>query len=181
MKLTNGVGGVLSEVTIVNRKLVKKGEFEKTSEALFIWFLQMEEEGKPIYGPLLQSKALELNRNFSEGERLTANIGWLNRWKKGYGIGEKELNLTREKLLEDTASLTDDKEQIIKEECESFDENDSCNGVASNNSMFPVKTPVTSDENSSLSLQESKDGLSMSECSADIGEQNLNLLISEKH
>lgn len=140
----------------------------------------MEEDGKPISGPLLQSKALELNRNFSKGG-FTANIGWLNRWEKKYGIGEKELNLTGEKLLEDTASLTADKGQIIKEEHESFNENDSYDGMASNYNMFPVKTPVTSDENSSLIFHESKDGLSMSDCSDDIGEHNLELLTSQKH
>jgi transposase len=37
-----------------SRKTMKKGEFEKTSEALFLWFTQMREKGSPIYGQILQ-------------------------------------------------------------------------------------------------------------------------------
>jgi hypothetical protein len=46
---------------------MKKGEFEKTSEALFLWFTQMREKGSPISVPILQAKALAFHKHFNEG------------------------------------------------------------------------------------------------------------------
>jgi transposase-like protein len=78
---------------ILNRKTMKKGEFEQTSEALFLWFVQMRDKGSPISGPILQAKALEFHKHFNEGEeKFTASIGWLDRWKKRFGV--RNLNIT---------------------------------------------------------------------------------------
>lgn len=90
---------------ITVRKTMRKGEFEKTSEALFLWFLQRRKEGSPISGPILQSKALELHKRFNEGD-FTASSGWLERWKKRYGIGGKNFNLPEEILSAGTEEKT---------------------------------------------------------------------------
>jgi hypothetical protein len=52
----------------LNRKTMKKGEFEQTSEGLFLWFTQMRVKGSPIYEPILHAKALEFRKYFNEGE-----------------------------------------------------------------------------------------------------------------
>jgi hypothetical protein len=51
-----------------SRKTMKKREFEKTSEALILWFTQMRDKGSPISGPILQAKALEFHKHFNEGK-----------------------------------------------------------------------------------------------------------------
>lgn len=174
----------------VKRKTMKKGEFNKTSEALFMWFLQMKEEGNTVSGPILQSKALELNMNFREGDGFTASNSWFDRWKKRFGIGGKrlnltqknlsgdtdslsELNLTKKKLLEDAHALTTDKVQIITEENDSFDESSSCDESAINCNIPSMKTTGNINENLPLELDESKDGLPQPECSDLSGECNI--------
>jgi hypothetical protein len=47
---------------------MKKREFEKTSEALILWFTQMRDKGSPISGPILQAKALEFHKHFNESK-----------------------------------------------------------------------------------------------------------------
>jgi transposase-like protein len=61
----------------LSRKTMKKGEFEQTSEALFLWFTQMRDKGSPISGLILQAMALEFHKHFNKGtEQFTASIGW---------------------------------------------------------------------------------------------------------
>jgi hypothetical protein len=56
---------------------MKACEYEKVSEALFLWFTQ--QRGVPITGPLLQEKALVFHKEFNEGEsNFTASIGWID-------------------------------------------------------------------------------------------------------
>lgn len=158
---------------------MKKGEFKRTSEALFVWFLQMKEEGSPISGPILQSKALELNQNLNEGEGFTASNGWLDRWKKRYGIGGRWLNLTEDKLsvgIEDTVALTTDKIQMIKEESISFGENDRYDETVVIFNTFPGKTPEINYEQLPLKSKQSKKRLFVSEGSGVSGEHTLVLI-----
>jgi hypothetical protein len=70
-----------------DRKTMKKCEYEKVSEALFLWFTNQREKGMPITGPILQQKAPIFQKECNEGEPdFTASVGWLDRWKKQYGI-----------------------------------------------------------------------------------------------
>lgn len=75
------------EGTSQGRRSMKRAEYEKTSEALFLWFSQQRQKGCPISGPILQEKALFFRNQLKEGEDdFTASVGWLDRWKKRYGV-----------------------------------------------------------------------------------------------
>jgi hypothetical protein len=83
-----------------DRKTLKKSDFEKVNEALFMWFTQQREKGMPLTGPLLQEKAKMLAELLGdEGRDFCASSGWLDRFKKRYGI--RQLNLCGEKLSAD--------------------------------------------------------------------------------
>lgn len=89
-----------SENAVKIRKTMKVCEYENTSEALFLWYSQMRNKGVPISGPLLQEKALIFQKEFNDGEEgFTASTGWLDRWKKRYGL--RQLTVCGEKLSAD--------------------------------------------------------------------------------
>ncbi|KAG5322896.1 JERKL protein, partial [Pseudoatta argentina] len=96
------------------RKAMKFTEHTKVEEALFLWFVQQREKGAPISGSILQAKALSLYSHFpDEAEKeecFVASNGWLDRWKKRYGIRLMQFNTRGEKFFED-----DDVVNIFKE------------------------------------------------------------------
>jgi hypothetical protein len=128
---------------------MKKGEYEKTSEALFLWFTQMREKGSPISGPILQAKALEFHKHFKEGEEeFTASVGWLDRWKKSFGV--RQLNTTGEKLsacTEEIATFTTKLAKIIQEDFSS-DQMYNCDETGLNYKILPSKTFAAREEKS---------------------------------
>lgn len=52
-----------------DRKSMKKSDYEKTSEALFLWFSTQRQKGSPISGPILQEKVLFFRNKPEEGEK----------------------------------------------------------------------------------------------------------------
>lgn len=87
-----------------NRKTLKTSDFENVNEALFMWFTQQREKGMPLTGPLLQEKAKMLAELLGdEGKSFCASSGWLDRFKKRYGI--RQLNLCGEKLSADSDAV----------------------------------------------------------------------------
>ena len=151
---------------IALRKTMRKGDFEKTSEALFEWFLRMREQGISVTGPVLQSKALELHKHFNEGEEFTASSGWLERWKKRYGVSGKKLNITAETLSVDERETEVEqkwiKDEFVNEEVEplageeNLDDNYGCDEAVANRSIASEITPITNEENSSCLLYTSR-------------------------
>ena len=78
---------------------------KKMSEALFIWFTPQRQEGIPISGPILQEKVLFFRNELKEGEdNFTSSLGWLDRWKKRYGI--RQLEICSEKFSADSETVT---------------------------------------------------------------------------
>ncbi|GFW22884.1 jerky protein homolog-like [Trichonephila clavipes] len=60
-------------------------------------------EGKtkrnPLSGPIIQEKAIQLNKLMNGDASFSASIGWLDRWKKRHGV--RQLTITGEKLSSD--------------------------------------------------------------------------------
>ena len=52
---------------------MKKCEFDKTSESIFLWFTQLRKKGSPISGPILRGKILDFHKMFYAGEDFTAS------------------------------------------------------------------------------------------------------------
>ena len=78
---------------------MKKCEFDKTSESIFLWFTQLRKKGSPISGPILRGKILDFHKMFYAGEDFTGSSEWLDRWKKRYGV--RQLNISGKKLSAD--------------------------------------------------------------------------------
>lgn len=99
------------------RKTMKKCEYENVGEALYNWYKKQE---GPIAGPTLQEKALSFQKIFKEGgdSVFMASMGWLDRWKKRYGIKQIIVN---------------DKIATTKETTETFNEPNT-----NNNKSIPV-------------------------------------------
>ncbi|KAK9751913.1 Tc5 transposase DNA-binding domain [Popillia japonica] len=74
------------------RKSMKRGEYEKVDNSLFLWFTQNRQRGIPISGTILKQKAVSLSEELpviEAPESLSASDGWLDRWKKdaAFAIG----------------------------------------------------------------------------------------------
>lgn len=88
------------------RKTMKKGDYEQTTEVLFLWFSQLRGMGSPVSGPMLQAKAIEFQKKFKDGEdNFSASDGWIYRWKKKYGI--RQLNISGEKLSANASEVVE--------------------------------------------------------------------------
>lgn len=157
----------LTDEAVKERKTMKKCGYEKVSEALYVWFLQFRDKGVPISGPILQQKALHFRKEFDEGEPdFTASVGWLDRWKKRYGVrqlcicGEKlssdfdEMKAFKKKFLDlvETESLTDD--QIFN-----------CDETGLNYKLLPSKSLASRTEAAAPGYKRSKERLTILACS----------------
>ena len=64
-------------------KVMKLGKDEELETALFLWFKQRHENGVPITGAILQTKALELHQQLCEARpasdqhHFAASSGWI--------------------------------------------------------------------------------------------------------
>jgi hypothetical protein len=148
------------------RKTMKKCEYEKVSEALFLWFTQQREKGVPITGPLLQEKALVFHKEFDEGESdFTASMGWIDRWKKRYGV--RKLNICGKKLSADSESLLKSREQfqsLMKNKGLSYEQLYNCDETSLNFKMLPSKTFASREEKSAPGYKRSKERVTILAC-----------------
>uniref|UniRef100_H9GL84 HTH CENPB-type domain-containing protein n=1 Tax=Anolis carolinensis TaxID=28377 RepID=H9GL84_ANOCA len=158
-RVTNGA--------LKERKTMKKCDYEKVSEALYVWYMQFRDKSVPISGPILQQKALHFQKEFNEGDPdFSASNGWLNRWKKRYGIrllsvcGEKlssnyqEMEAFKKKFqdLVETESLTDD--QIFN-----------CDETCLNYKMLPSRSLAAGTEAAAPGYKHIKERLTILACS----------------
>ncbi|KAG5309776.1 JERKL protein, partial [Acromyrmex insinuator] len=128
------------------RKAMKFTEHTKVEEALFLWFVQQREKGAPISGSILQAKALSLYSHFpDEAEKeecFVASNGWLDRWKKRYGIRLMQFNTRGEKFFEDDDVVNVFKEKFkktIKRGGYSLEQIYNCDEISLNYKMLPNK------------------------------------------
>lgn len=62
----------------------------------FLLFSQERQKAVPISTPLLQEKALQLNKLMNGDSSFTASNGWLYQWQKRHGV--RQLSISRDKL-----------------------------------------------------------------------------------
>ena len=76
-----------------NRKNITQGKNDALEEKLYEWYLQRQNEGLPISGPLLKARAEELANSYdccaSDGFKFSS--GWLDGFKKRFDIRFKEV------------------------------------------------------------------------------------------
>lgn len=164
------------------RKSMKKAEYEKTSEALFLWFCQQRNKGCPISGPILQEKALHFRNELQEGEEdFTASIGWLDRWKKRYGV--RQLEVCGEKLSADSEAVVQFCEKfknLVKSENLTLDQIYNCDETGLNFKTLPSKTLASREETSAPGHKKSKERLTLLATSNASGKHKLKLVVIGK-
>ncbi|GFY09169.1 jerky protein homolog-like [Trichonephila clavipes] len=72
--------------TLENRQTAKQSLYDKVDNALHIWFTQERQRGTPLSGPIIQEKAIQLNKLMNGDASFSASIGWLDRWKKRHEV-----------------------------------------------------------------------------------------------
>lgn len=146
---------------------MKKCDYEKVSEALYIWFTQFRDKGVPISGPILQQKALHFRNEFNEGDPdFTASVGWLDRWKKRYGI--RQLSVCGEKLSSNFEEMEGFKkrfQEFIETESLTGDQIFNCDESGLNYKMLPSKSLAARTEAAAPGYKRSKERLTILACS----------------
>lgn len=95
------------------RKTMKSAYNEELDAALYLWFLQNRSLGIPMSGPILTSKALELNKQLKACPLFTASNGWLEKFKHRHGI--RQLDVVGEKLDADKEIIPEFQKKIQEE------------------------------------------------------------------
>lgn len=158
-------------------KLIKKN----TSEALFMWFSQQRSKGMPISGPMLQEKAIYFCQKMKEDDNFSASTGWLNRWKKRYGV--RQMTICGEKLSADFEAANEFRTELnnlMVNENLTEEQLYNCDETGLNFKRLPTKSLVSRNEKSAPGFKPSKERLTVMCCSNASGTHKLRLLVIGK-
>ena len=171
-----------SDIGMKRRKTMKTGTHSKVDEALFLWFQQIRAKGMPVSGALLQAQAVKFHEKIEKGStEFTASQGWLDRWKKRYGV--RQLNISGESLSGDRAAVSDFKSRLhklIMKEDISGDQLYNCDESGLNYKMLPTKTLASKIEATAPGYKRSKERVTISACSNVTGDHKLRLTLIGK-
>ncbi|XP_023231971.1 jerky protein homolog-like [Centruroides sculpturatus] len=164
--------------TLKERKSMKESDFNEVSEALYIWFRQTRKKGTPISGPILQEKALKFYEEFKKDNdpKFVASTGWLDRWKKRYGV--RQLSICGEKLSGDIEGMSQFKkifQKFIKAEGLTREQLYKCDETGLNYKLLPAKSLAFKEEQSAQGFKTSKERVTILACSNATGEHKLKL------
>uniref|UniRef100_K7GGY3 HTH CENPB-type domain-containing protein n=1 Tax=Pelodiscus sinensis TaxID=13735 RepID=K7GGY3_PELSI len=155
-----------------DRKTMKKCEYEKVGEALFLWFTRQRDKGIPITGPILQEKALSFQKEFNEGEPdFMASVGWLDHWLRQLSICGEKLSANQEGFLKFKTNF----HCLIENEGLSCEQIYNCNETGLNYKMLPSKTLVSRAEASPPGYKQNKKRVMILACSNATGNHKLRL------
>lgn len=164
------------------RKTMKKSDHPAVEEALFLWHEHLRGKGLPVTGPLLHEKALKFKLEI-EGEsgEFTASDGWIDRWKKRYGV--RQVTISGE-------SLSANKEAVPRFKSYLFELMDdlgisgeqlyNCDETGLNYRMLPSKTLASKKETSAPGYKKSKERVTILACSNATGTHKLRLTLIGK-
>lgn len=173
---------MISKDSLDNRCKAKTAKLETLDEALFVWFCAERERGLPISGPIIQQKALSLNKQLPHGDpSFTASQGWLDRWKKRHGV--RQLTITGESLSGDVEAAEKFKkefEDFIKKEELTADQVYNADESGLFYRMLPSKTLASKLGDSAKGYKKGKDRLTIMACSNASGKHKIPLLIIGK-
>ncbi|XP_018403653.1 PREDICTED: jerky protein homolog-like [Cyphomyrmex costatus] len=173
--------------TPIERKAMKLTEHTKVEEALFLWFLQQREKGAPITGSILKAKALSLYSHLPEGtqeEYFAASNGWLDRWKKRYGIRLMQFNTRGEKFFGDDDAVSGFNEKFrrtIDKGGYSLEQIYNCDEIGLNYKMLPTKILAWHEESLGPSNNRNKEKITILACSNATGNHKIRLMVIGKY
>lgn len=170
-----------SEKTLEQRCNSTNSIYEKLDEATFLWFTQERQKGVPISGPLIQEKALQLNKMLNGDSTFTASNGWLDRWKKRHGV--RQLSITGEKLSADFAAANDYLDEfsdLIGSENLSPQQVYNADETGLNFKSLPTKSLASKLESSAPGFKMNKERLTVLACSNAAATNKIPLLVIGK-
>ncbi|GFX38324.1 jerky protein homolog-like [Trichonephila clavipes] len=163
--------------TLENRQTAKQSLYDKVDNALHIWFTQERQRGTPLSGPIIQEKAIQLNKLMNGDASFSASIGWLDRWKKRHGV--RQLTNTGEKLSSDFDAAKEyvtTFANLIAEGNYSPQQIYNADETGLNFRALPKKSLASQDEKSAPGYKMSKDRVTLMVCSNAFGNHKLPLM-----
>ncbi|XP_028660410.1 jerky protein homolog-like [Erpetoichthys calabaricus] len=172
---------VLMEQKLEAIKRLDKGEtMQKVANDFGIG--RIRDKGVPISGPILQQKALHFRNEFNEGNPdFTASVGWLDRWKKCYGI--RQLCVCGEKLssnFEEMEAFKKRFQEFIETESLTGDQIFNCDESGLNYKMLPSKSLAARTDAAAPGYKRSKERLTILACSNATANLKMNLAMIGK-
>lgn len=170
-----------TESSSSERKTLRKGEFPQVEDALYAWFVQERNRHSPISGEILKEKARFFYNRILEKEDFRASDGWLDKFKRRFGI--RLLTLTGERLSCDLESVEPFIEKF-KSKVEELGLGPDQIYNADESGLFwrllPKKTFVHKAEASAPGRKLAKDRLTFMPCANASGTHKLQLLVIGK-
>ncbi|GFW57037.1 jerky protein homolog-like [Trichonephila clavipes] len=160
--------------TLENRQTAKQSLYDKVDNALHIWFTQERQRGTPLSGPIIQEKAIQLNKLMNSDASFSASIGWLDRWKKRLGV--RQLTITGEKLSSDFDAAKEyvtTFANLIAEGNYSPQQIYDADETGLNFRALPKKSLASQEEKSAPGYKMSKDRVTLMACSDAFGTEEL--------
>lgn len=169
---------------VSKRKTLKLGGHPEVEESLYMWFLQQRSRGCPISGDILAEKAKFFFNNFfkkDDTEVFNASKGWLDKFKRRYGI--RFLSMTGE-----SNSCNEDAYNTFKKTFENLLKNHNFTADQVYNAdesglywrLIPTKTFVSSLEETASGRKLPKDRITFLPCANASGSHKLKLCIIGK-
>ncbi|XP_015187494.1 PREDICTED: jerky protein homolog-like [Polistes dominula] len=163
------------------RKTLRVGDCPMMENALYMWFMQRRSKHTPISGEILKAKAIEFYTKITNKDDFRASDGWLDKFKKRFGI--RLLTISSEKLSNDESAVQlfiqhfkDKVEELglLPDQIYNADES----GLFWR--LLPNKTFVFSKEASTPGRKVIKDRITFMPCSNATGTHKLDLLVIGK-
>ncbi|XP_054284043.1 jerky protein homolog-like [Macrosteles quadrilineatus] len=164
------------------RKTMRTGKHNEVEEALFLWHEHLRGKGVPVNGPMLQEKAKFFKREI-EGDdgKFAASDGWLDRWKKRYGV--RQLSVSGEALSGNKDAVPEFKtflHNLLDEEGITGDQLYNCDETGLNYKMLPTKTLASKKEAAAPGYKKSKERVTVLACCNVTGNHKLRLTLIGK-
>lgn len=159
-------------------KKVKSG----TDEAVYLWFCQQREKGNPVSGPILQTKAKQLNALiYPDGKNFDASCEWQHRFCKRHSIRQltmtgESVSCNREAAEKFVATLA----ATIKEEAYTQDQIFNCDETSLYFRMLPNKTLTSHKERPAAGRKKQMERVTLNICANASGTSKLPLHIIGK-
>lgn len=162
-------------------KTLKLSSYPKMEKDLYKYFLNLRDRNIPVSGLMLQEKAKVLQRAIDENSSFNASNGWLNRFKKRYGI--RLLQISGEKLSSQP-ELVDPFKETLTSIIERLDLTTEQIYNADETSLYwkllPSKTYVSQTEKTAPGRKTSKQRITFLACTNATGNHKLKPLVIGK-
>lgn len=166
---------------VKSRKTMKPAKYEQLDNAMYQWFIQARSQGIPLTGPIIMTKAGEMNKKLDADLNFKASVGWLDKFKFRHGI--RQLDISGEKLsangeiIDEFKNLLSSKISdlnLVKEQVYNCDE------TGLNWKALPRKTLASLTEKTAPGFKMQKDRITVMVCANATGSHRLPLLVIGK-